>query len=236
MNPAAVAGAPPAGQAAGGSLSAIAPQVGPYGGLAAEAPSSASATDLPPLRPIAGQNAPMGGVAVTPPADQMVPQRVADARGGSAWPEQPSPAPLGNGRYDAATGSRFGGGNAIDQPLPPAAPRGLSPSAEPGPPSTPEAWTPPPLSAAPVTMPSAPAMPAAAGTSPLASPDMHPGAVAPPAALPPPVSPAPTRRPDPGYRPGGTSSYRPNREILAAEPPPAEPAGVQTVGFETPAP
>jgi len=234
---ASIATAPPAGQAAGGSISSIAPQFGPYGSLSADPPpSSASATDLPPLRPI-GPAAATGGVAAMPP-DQPAPQRVADARGGSAWPEQSPAAAVGGSRYDSAPGSRFGGGNAIDQPLPATSARGLAPPVEPGPPTTPEAWTPPPLPASPATMPSTPAvpaLPAAAGMAPLAAPAMNPGAIAPPAALPPAVSPPPTRRPDPGYRPGGTSSYRPNREILAAEPP-VEPSGVQTAGFETPAP
>lgn len=237
--PSGIATAPPAGQPAGGSISSIAPQVGPYGSLSTDPPSTASATDLPPLRPIAPAAA-MGGVAAMAPPEQTPPQRMADARGGAAWPEQAPPAAVGGGRYDAAPASRFGGGNAIDQPLPSASARGLAPPVEPGPPTTPEAWTPPPLPAAPATMPSTPAvpaLPAAAGMAPLAAPAVNPnpGAIAPPAAPPPAVSPAPTRRPDPGYRPGGTSSYRPNREILAAEPA-TEPSGVQTAGFETPAP
>ena len=39
--------------------------------------------------------------------------------------------------------------------------------------------------------------------------------------------------PRPGYRPGGTSSYRPSRTILASDEPPA--AGVTPASFEAPA-
>jgi hypothetical protein len=42
----------------------------------------------------------------------------------------------------------------------------------------------------------------------------------------------PTRRPDPGYRPGGTSSYRPSKTILVGEP--AAESAVRTAAFETP--
>lgn len=57
------------------------------------------------------------------------------------------------------------------------------------------------------------------------SPPTAPGATIP-------ASP-PRRRPDPGYRPGGTSSYRPSRSILVGEPM-VDPA-VRTAGFEAPA-
>ncbi len=58
-----------------------------------------------------------------------------------------------------------------------------------------------------------PAMDALPAAVPMTIPDSPP---APASALPGALSP-PTRRPDPGYRPGGTSSYRPNRAILADE-------------------
>ena len=41
---------------------------------------------------------------------------------------------------------------------------------------------------------------------------------------------APRRRPDPGYRPGGTSSYTPSSSILVGEP--KTNTGVETAGFE----
>ena len=50
--------------------------------------------------------------------------------------------------------------------------------------------------------------------------------------VPSPVSspPPPRRRPDPGYRPGGTSSYTPSSSILVGEP--KSDSGVETAGFE----
>jgi hypothetical protein len=44
------------------------------------------------------------------------------------------------------------------------------------------------------------------------------------------------RRPDPGYRPAGTSSYRPSGALLADDAPAvpvAAPAEVQSAAFET---
>jgi hypothetical protein len=134
---------------------------------------------------------------------------VADARGSAAWPGQQAGVSAG-GRYDAGSSSRFGGGSAIDQPLPPPAAASVLPAA----------LEPLPAAATP------------AGAVPSG------GFPAPPAAAPPaaPVSPAaPLRRADPVYRPGGTSSYRPSRAILAAEPPPTTPGAVRPVGFEAPA-
>jgi hypothetical protein len=42
------------------------------------------------------------------------------------------------------------------------------------------------------------------------------------------------RRPDSGWRPGGTSSYRPSGAILADDAPPAA-GGVRTAAFDEPA-
>lgn len=76
-------------------------------------------------------------------------------------------------------------------------------------------------------------------------PSAAPAAIAPPASgfAAPPSAPAaapaslpsapPTRRPDPGYRPGGTSSYRPSKTILVGDP--AAESAVRTAAFETPA-
>lgn len=81
------------------------------------------------------------------------------------------------------------------------------------------------------------AAPAAVPAAPSAAAPLSPG-FDPPAA--PPASPAggatapTTRRPDPGYRPGGTSSYRPAQAILADEQP-APPSGVRTAAYEVPA-
>ncbi|MFM7034187.1 MAG: hypothetical protein ACKOYJ_03195 [Planctomycetia bacterium] len=63
-------------------------------------------------------------------------------------------------------------------------------------------------------------------------PDHAPPAFTAPTTEPPSTLPGsvPRRRPDPGYRPGGTSSYRPSRSILVGEPT-VDPA-VRTAGFE----
>lgn len=104
-------------------------------------------------------------------------------------------------RYASAPGSRFGG-SSLGGGVPPA------PVAEPLPPSMPAA----------AQQPVAPPMPVA---PPL------PGA--PP--LPTPPANAPPRRPDPGYRPGGTSSYRPTRAILV-DTAPADSTPVRPASFE----
>ena len=229
-DPVAVATAPasaPAASQAGGSLASISPQVGPYAALPSEQP--AAQNELPPLQPIAaaapavtdaaGHGAPPAPVA---PPDM---QRVADARGAAGWPAQQSTPAAAGSRYDSAIGSRFGGGSAIDQPLsPPAAASAV------------------PVGAMPAALEPLPAAPPSAA-APLASPPSPPpsapvtGFQPPPGAVPPAVPPSapPARRPDPGYRPGGTSSYRPNRAILATDPLEAEPGDVRTVGFEAPA-
>jgi hypothetical protein len=79
-------------------------------------------------------------------------------------------------------------------------------------------------------------MPAAPFAAPQTTPPAAPPVAAPvaPAAAPTSLPSAPPmRRPDPGYRPGGTSSYRPSRTILVGEPDSA--AAVRTAGFESPA-
>lgn len=216
--PAAATSAPPAG-----SLSAISPQVGPYAALPSEPP--AAPNDLPPLQAIGAAAPAAAGAAgygtLPPSATPPDMQRVADARGSAGWPAQQPAAVSAGSRYESVSGSRFGGGgSAIDQALPPPAaatfPAAAMPAAlEPLPAA-------PPSAAAPLAVPpSAPATgfppPPAAGV---------PSAV--PASVPPP------RRPDPVYRPGGTSSYRPNRAILAADLPEAQAADVRTVGFDAP--
>lgn len=85
----------------------------------------------------------------------------------------------------------------------------------------------PPPSAAFVPQPVSPPAPAS-----------PPANGSPPAPLTPPPpstqpSAAPARRPDPGYRPGGTSSYRPARAMLADEQS-AAPSAVRTAAYEVP--
>ncbi len=202
-------------------LSGITPQVGPYRGAAgtpADTPMpsavpASSAAFAPPAEPTATAVAPasaFGAAAATasaaPPASPdplAVPAGTRVADTRVADGWSAAPATPGS-RYGDASSSRFAG-------APPAA-------AERG-------WTPQATTAT---------SPAAATSSPLGTP--VPSALQAPAALPPaglPAAPAtPTRRPDPGYRPGGTSSYRPSRTILADDAP-ADPSPVRQVSFET---
>lgn len=196
---------------------AVGPQVGPYASL--QQPASAAPPDAsdPAAAAMAGFGAAPAFEAEPPPAAQaMTPgasqagTRVADARGSAAWSAPPAAASLGAGdadsRYGQANGSRFGNG------LTPAA----QPAFEPNPSPDPAALLDP-----------APAMPAA-------PPARQPLLPTPPAAsaLPGGMAP-PARRPDPGYRPGGTSSYRPNRAILAGDDSAVGP--IRPVAYELPA-
>lgn len=102
-----------------------------------------------------------------------------------------SASPTAGSRYASSGSSRFGGST----PIPPASPSSESSfSSQPfGPPSEQPAATEPPPSEPPTADPF-PATPAAG------------------------IDAKPPRRPDPGYRPAGTSSYRPDRAILRDEP------------------
>lgn len=227
--------AAPQGPPATGGLSSITPQVGPYGSPSAgptaidSLPATASAASSPPLAPMqpppasaypgaAPPPAAVGGagLAAAVPAEQRFgspAERVADARSAPSWQAPPETAPQAPGsRYDTATGSRFSGGGFSAPPPAPAA----DPFA-----GQPAAMLPPPASFPPAAPPAA------------VSPPAVPPPPAMPATLPPTSAPSvPTRRPDPGYRPGGTSSYRPSRTILAG----GEDAGdaaVQPASFQT---
>jgi|APCry1669188879_1035177.scaffolds.fasta_scaffold04321_3 hypothetical protein len=194
-----------------GNLSGIAPQVGPYGAPPTAAP-------LEQTLPSAASGGALGSSssAMPPAAYAAAPQapaadpagvRMADARGADSWASAPPapPAAIGDSRYGASTGSRFSGA-ATPPPQAAAAPASAFPPITPPPPAT---------------------LPGAA--DPLAAPAVGPTAA--PSSLAPPT---PTRRPDPGYRPGGTSSYRPSRTILAGDTP-REPGAIQPVSFEMPA-
>lgn len=192
---------------------AIAAQVGPYAPRQ-QAPSTPS---MPPADPAGAVTA---GLAAAPafgaPAASPTPpasERFADARGGgfgatppaqppvAAQPMAPAAAPT-DSRYGAVTTSRFSAG---------------TPATPPAEAVTQPQWSPTPPPAAPAAQPSAqipPATPAPPADGSL------PGAI-----------PPPTRRPDPGYRPGGTSSYRPTRSLLPRE---DEMSPVQPVSFEAP--
>jgi hypothetical protein len=193
---------PPAAAPAAGSTGGIAPQVGPY----------ATNPAVPASPPVAASEPP-AALATVPPMSQpavapATAARMADARAASPdWTgsadavSPPSPA----GRYGAAGSSRFSG--APDAPATAAFSTG-------------------PAEAAPPPAVSPPASPFSA---PAASPATMPAEVPAPGALPPLTAPAATpRRPDPVYRPGGTSSYRPGRSSIAADD-----GGVQPAAFES---
>lgn len=192
-------------------LSTISPQVGPYAALPPETRSAAPAIAATP--PAGYSEAPATATLPATPRSEIAGARVADARPGDSWPAT-IPAPGTDSRYGSGSGSRFGSppdalapAQAIDA-LPTAPPASLTPSAA--------------------------VAPAAAALAPPPATLMPPPAVAPPpAAAPDGTPPIPTRRPDRGYRPGGTSSYRPSRTLLADEPAPPD-ADVQPASFAAP--
>jgi len=223
----------------------IAPQVGPYAALAGDSipppgqplpPISPSTTSSNPGTPsMAGAGmASMPSMTATPaetalpntgysnfsaptaspiptasPAPRMADARAADpaaAIPAAALPvEQPA---YGGSRYPTSTGSRFGSAEAAS--FSPAA--GFPPASSAAPT---EAGFPPPAAVAPLGSPATVSPPASAA----------PGLLQPSA--------QPVRRPDPGYRPGGTSSYRTSRTILADDS--AAPAAVRTASYDEPA-
>jgi hypothetical protein len=236
---------------------AISPQVGPYASLPAPPPPAQSPTPtglppaslpLEPVPPPAAQVAaapPGGGYPIAPPAASSAfpstagyePSRVADARG-SVAAEAAAPGLAASGvaaatplspinsqesgtaaRY-ASDRSRYGDPVAADPALatPPASAFQAPPAADAG-------WAGagfvgggalPPPAAAPAPFPAAP---------PAALPPANPDGLTSP----------PVRRPDPVFRPGGTSSYRPAEQIFVDEQPVA-PSAVRTASFETAAP
>lgn len=224
--PAELAKAAPPPQAA--TTAPIAAQVGPY---------AASAGALPPETTAAASNPASGWTSAAPAA-----------AGPPLVPTDPSPATVSTAPPPWATASA-----AMEPPASPAAPASVSPPASPAPPqrfadarASSPAWTPAPLdpsatagryagsgtsrfSTGEMTTAAAsmlPAPPPAPATLPAPPTELQPTVppMSPPAAAPA----APVRRPDPGYRPGGTSSYQPARSSLAGEPASA----VQPAGFE----
>ena len=216
--PAAVAAtpAPPpqmtaASAGGGGNLSGIAPQIGPYGAPPGSAPLEQTLPSSVPGSSVAAAPAEAAGV------------RMADARVADSWAAAPAAAPpmSGDSRYATSPGSRFAGASV--SPMPQTAPITTSAPVTASAPITASA------PAFPAITPAAPAAVAPPGSAdPLAAPAVGPTAA--PSSLAPPT---PTRRADPGYRPGGTSSYRPSRTILAGDDG-AEPAAIQPVSFEMP--
>jgi len=182
-------------------LSSIAPQVGPYAAPATAGPPESVLPSTPSAGLAAVPAAAPAGSAFSPPPASFDPAaRVADARGGSSWPSATPAATDPNA-------SRYGAatGSRFSGPAGAADPLPSQP-AQP-------AWTPSAIDAPPAA---APAIPAPAAFTP------------PPAAAAPSTPPA--RRPDPGYRPGGTSSYRSSRDMLGGE------GSIQPVSFDSPPP
>lgn len=191
--------------------SPVTPQVGPYASLPGEPQQPPLAAIPQPPSHNDGGLPPLGAEAgfASAAAAAGPPARVADARNADSWPATSAPA---DSRYGAASGSRFSSA-ALTPP-----PADL-PASQPLAPSTPAAA---PLATPPMQVP--PAVPAPLEALPAATP----------AAQPLPASPGSpgSRRPDPQYRPGGTSSYRPSRAILADDTP-AGGSGVQQASFQT---
>lgn len=200
--------APPAAAAAG--LAGIAPQVGAYAAAPGPAPPEQTLPASPPggfagAMPAPGSQPSAYAAPPVPAAGEQGGIRVADARAADGWAAA-TPAPAGDSRYASSTGSRFSG------VAPPAAVQAAD-LVEPRAPSRP----------APVATPAAAPYP----VPPASEPQPPFGPAAAPAVAPPPT---PTRRPDPGYRPFGTSNYKPSRTILAGEPS-EERGGVRPASF-----
>jgi len=223
---------------AGATKPSASPSAVTYGSTPPAAMPAAAATPTKPAA-IAAQVGPYAPLQQTPsdPAGAVTAGlAAAPAFGASPTSPTPTPPPASDRFADA----RGGGWGATPPGQPPAATQATAPMA--APPSAPPAdsrygaVTTSRFSAGTPAMPPAEPMP-----QPQWSPTPPPTA---PAAVPPPATPAPsadsslpgaipppTRRPDPGYRPGGTSSYRPTRSLLPGE---DGMNPVQPVSFEAP--
>jgi len=204
----------------------------------------------PPPSPAQVAGPPGGGFPAAPPASTSAfpstagyePSRVADARGsvaaeaaapGLAAPAVAAAAPLapinppesGTPARYASDRSRYGDPLAADPA--PAAPA----SAYQAPPAADAGWAGAGFAGSGALAPAA-AAPAVA-SPPAPFPTAPPAAL--PAANPDGLTSPPVRRPDPVFRPGGTSSYRPAEQIFVDEQPVA-PSAVRTASFETVAP
>jgi hypothetical protein len=230
--PPALAAAPTIGASppAGPPLSTISPQVGPYapsnpvapGGFAAAAPPAASSPELTPAA------APPERLAQNQPSFSSGPGASASgvsSQSGSSWGGASADALAGGSRY-ATGGSRFSGptdaapaASSWPTPPPPQTTTGADPSTGFQP-----LLTPPPATE--IQPPAAVPAPPEAQAPGFQSPAFQPPPAAPPSI---PAGTPPARRPDPGYRPGGTSSYRPGPDILNDR-------SVQPVSFGMPAP
>jgi len=217
---------PPAAPATASSPSTIAPQVGPYASLTGQPPASpASEPPLQPITPTASQPPSSAFSAAAPPAAQPSPSSAFPAT--VAQPATTSPGgsfPATAGYEPAARMADSRGADPYASPPPPAAAAapaaagaGASRYSSAGSRFGGGAYEPPPAAPATPAMTPPPAVPSSTPATPASMP------AAPP-----------TRRPDPGYRPGSTSSYRPSQAIIADDPRSA-PAGVRTASYEEPA-
>lgn len=191
-------------------MSSIVPQVGPYAAATPATPALVEAS--PPPDAAGGQSSP-AGFAAAPGFDGPAspPERMADARGATSWaadrgatpPQQDMDPSAGSSRY--AGGSRFAGGGTA-QPAAAAWPAAQTGNAGEPPAAWPAATSAPaPFSESNSSPPAAFPTAAPPGTQPPSFPTAPAASnQAAPAALPD----GPVRRPDPGYRPGGTSNYR----------------------------
>lgn len=179
--------------------------------------SSAVNTPSAATAPSAGSSAGLGfgsASSMTPDALEP-PARYADSRFGgataaaSSFSSASSEAAVPPSRYSTSGASQFGG-----QPV--AAPAAPAAFAAPAVPMSPSAAPPAPASS--VGDPSA--LPPQSGVNRLRAPSGSAGSSTPPA-----------RRPDPGYRPGGTSTYRPSQAIVSE---PADEGPVRHVSFDSP--
>jgi collagen type IV alpha len=189
-------------------MSSIVPQVGPYAASTPATPAALETASAPPPADVVPPAAPAAFAAGSQSGFGAPPARVADARGAAGWGTEgaaAAPAPFdpadryaGESRYGG--GSRFAGAAPDSPAWQPSAPAAAAPSGPPAAAQQPAGW---PASSAPATPFGAPAVsaPPAAAPAPFGAP---PAAAPGPAAVPG----GPVRRPDPGYRPGGTSSYR----------------------------
>lgn len=212
----------------------IAPQVGPYASLPAPPPAAETAVapgipaaDVGPAAPPAFEAAaaPPSGFPSTAGYEPSRPDFAAPSPPPAAPSAAPQLVPVApaaaaaaataggvEARYASRGGSRFGNPSAAPEPL--------------GADST---------AASAGTGLSAPQADAAPVVAPLAAPPAPAPAVPAPASLTPPspdgLTSPPVRRPDPVFRPGGTSSYRPAEQIFADDPAVA-PSPVRTASFE----
>ena len=225
----------------------ISPQVGPYATLPTPPPPAEtpavpglppSSLPLEPVPPPPAQVAgtpPGGGYPLAPPATPSSfpstagyePSRVADARGSlAAEPAAPGYAAAGVAAGAAAAATL----SPINPPESGTPARYASDRSRFGDPVADPALT-APGGAFPVS-PSADAGWSGSAGLPAAAPAAAPPPGPFPAANPDGLTSPPVRRPDPVFRPGGTSSYRPAEQIFVDEQPVA-PSAVRTASYET---